>query len=56
MREHVGSRGPRLGLARQWLHAVTLGFEHPVTRLPVEITSDYPDDLAHALELLRAGA
>ncbi len=46
----------RLGLGRQWLHAVTLGFEHPVTRLPVEITSDYPDDLAHALELLRAGA
>ena len=46
----------RLGLGRQWLHAVTLGFEHPVTRLPVEVTSDYPDDLAHALELLRAGA
>jgi len=46
----------RLGLARQWLHAVTLGFEHPVTRLPVEVTSDYPDDLARALELLRAGA
>ena len=46
----------RLGLARQWLHAVTLGFDHPVTRLPVEVTSDYPDDLARALELLRAGA
>lgn len=45
----------RLGLTRQWLHAMTLGFEHPGTGERVEVTSAYPDDLAHALEVLRAG-
>ena len=44
----------RLGLERQWLHAVVLGFTHPGGD-QVEYRSDYPDDLAHALELLRAG-
>ncbi len=44
----------RLGLTRQWLHAVRLGLEHPATRRPVEFVSDYPADLAHALDVLRA--
>ena len=44
-----------LGLERQWLHAVQLGFAHPVTGEHVAFTTDYPDDLAHALELLRDG-
>jgi 23S rRNA pseudouridine1911/1915/1917 synthase len=44
----------RLGLTRQWLHARTLGFAHPADGRPVEFTSEYPADLAHALELLRA--
>ena len=43
----------RLGLERQWLHAVRLGFTHPGTGEWVEFTSDYPDDLAHALAVLR---
>lgn len=43
-----------LGLERQWLHAVKLGFTHPGSGEWVEFTSDYPDDLAHALEILRA--
>ncbi len=43
----------RLGLGRQWLHAMRLGFSHPATRQPVEFTSHYPDDLAHALDVLR---
>lgn len=43
----------RLGLQRQWLHAVRLGFEHPDSGEYVEYTSAYPDDLAHALELIR---
>jgi 23S rRNA pseudouridine1911/1915/1917 synthase len=43
----------RLGLTRQWLHAVRLGFEHPDTGNRVEFTSDYPDDLRHALEIVR---
>ena len=42
----------RLGVQRQWLHAVRLGFEHPGTGQPVEFTSSYPDDLAAALQRL----
>jgi 23S rRNA pseudouridine1911/1915/1917 synthase len=41
----------RLGLTRQWLHAVRLGFEHPVEGYRVEFESPYPDDLARALEI-----
>ena len=44
----------RLGLSRQWLHAVRLAFDHPDTGERVEFTSSYPDDLADALERLRA--
>ena len=43
----------RLGLERQWLHAVRLGFEHPGTGEQVEYESAYPADLAHALEVIR---
>jgi 23S rRNA pseudouridine1911/1915/1917 synthase len=48
------TRAQRLGLTRQWLHAVRLGFEHPVSGQRVDITSDYPPDLAHALDLIRS--
>lgn len=44
----------RLGLARQWLHAVELQLEHPGTGQQVRFTSPYPDDLAEALEKLRS--
>jgi len=44
----------RLGLNRQWLHAVRLAFEHPDTGERLELTSAYPDDLEAALERLRA--
>ncbi|WP_110181585.1 RluA family pseudouridine synthase [Nocardioides solisilvae] len=43
----------RVGLERQWLHAMKLGFEHPDTGEHVEYESTYPDDLAHALETIR---
>ena len=43
----------RLGLTRQWLHAVRLGFEHPDTRSWVEFESAYPPDLAEALQRVR---
>lgn len=43
----------RLGLQRQWLHARALGFQHPSDGRYLEITSDYPDDLAGALRTLR---
>jgi 23S rRNA pseudouridine1911/1915/1917 synthase len=44
----------RLGLTRQWLHAVSLAFSHPADGRRVEFRSDYPPDLAHALDILRA--
>jgi 23S rRNA pseudouridine1911/1915/1917 synthase len=43
----------RVGLARQWLHARELSFVHPGTDDVVRYVSDYPDDLAHALSVLR---
>ncbi len=43
----------RLGLSRQWLHAVRLGFRHPSTGEWVEFESSYSADLQHALEVLR---
>jgi 23S rRNA pseudouridine1911/1915/1917 synthase len=43
----------RLGLTRQWLHAVRLGFEHPETGEHVEYESPYPEDLQHALDVIR---
>lgn len=43
----------RVGLDRQWLHAMELSFVHPVSGEPVSFTSTYPDDLAAALEALR---
>ncbi len=43
----------RVGLERQWLHAMRLGFEHPASGEYVEFESTYPDDLAHALEVIR---
>ena len=44
----------RLGLTRQWLHAVSLGFTHPGSGEWVEFTSPYSADLAHALEVIAA--
>ena len=46
----------RLGLTRQWLHARQLGFAHPGDRGWVEFTSEYPDDLRVALDVLRTDA
>jgi 23S rRNA pseudouridine1911/1915/1917 synthase len=47
------SLAKRVGLERQWLHAVRLGFEHPDTGEHVEYETRYPEDLAHALEVVR---
>jgi 23S rRNA pseudouridine1911/1915/1917 synthase len=43
----------RVGLTRQWLHAVRLGFVHPESNEYVEYESDYPPDLSAALDALR---
>ena len=44
----------RLGLTRQWLHAVSLSFEHPADGRAVSFDSPYAEDLQHAVDLLRA--
>lgn len=44
----------RVGLARQWLHAVRLTFAHPESGAEVSYESPYPADLADALEALRS--
>ncbi|MER7277337.1 RluA family pseudouridine synthase [Dactylosporangium sp. NPDC000244] len=46
----------RLGLSRQWLHARELGFIHPRDGEYVSFVSEYPADLAAALEVLSAAA
>ena len=43
----------RVGLLRQWLHAVRLGFEHPASGEYVSYESPYPDDLQHAVDVIR---
>ena len=43
----------KLALDRQWLHAVELGFSHPVSGEYVKFSSEYPTDLAKALDALR---
>jgi 23S rRNA pseudouridine1911/1915/1917 synthase len=43
----------RLGLDRQFLHAMKLGFIHPTKGEYVTFESYYPEDLVHALEVIR---
>lgn len=43
----------RLGLDRQWLHAVGLAFDHPRTGERVSFSSPYPEDLSRALARVR---
>lgn len=43
----------KVGLERQWLHAMKLGFIHPRTGDYVQFESEYPPDLQHSLELIR---
>ncbi|NUP67023.1 MAG: RluA family pseudouridine synthase [Nonomuraea sp.] len=44
----------RLGVTRQWLHAVSLGFEHPATGDWMSFSTDYPEDLQKALDAVAA--
>jgi 23S rRNA pseudouridine1911/1915/1917 synthase len=45
----------RLGLTRQWLHAVRLEFDHPASGERIVVSSAYPDDLRIALDRLASG-
>jgi 23S rRNA pseudouridine1911/1915/1917 synthase len=44
----------KLGMERQWLHAMKLGFIHPTKGEYVSFESSYPEDLESALAILRA--
>jgi 23S rRNA pseudouridine1911/1915/1917 synthase len=44
----------KLGLARQWLHAVRLSFVHPTSGELMQFESPYPPDLQHALDVVSA--
>jgi 23S rRNA pseudouridine1911/1915/1917 synthase len=46
----------RLGLDRPFLHAWRLALDHPADGRRIELVEPLPDDLAAALERLRAGA
>jgi len=41
-----------VGLGRQWLHAMELGFTHPRSGEEMVFTSTYPEDLAHCVDVL----
>jgi 23S rRNA pseudouridine1911/1915/1917 synthase len=43
----------KLGIEHQWLHAMRLSFDHPVTGEKVEFSTDYPTNLRNVLEALR---
>ncbi|MEY3856083.1 MAG: hypothetical protein RJA45_553 [Actinomycetota bacterium] len=43
----------KLGIEHQWLHAVRLSFEHPITAETVTFESEYPAELVKVLDLLR---
>ena len=47
------SLAERVGLSRQWLHAMRLGFEHPGSGTYTEYNSTYPADLQHAVDVIR---
>ena len=43
---------PMGGMSRQALHAWRLAFEHPITGERIDLTSDWPEDMAQALQNL----
>jgi 23S rRNA pseudouridine1911/1915/1917 synthase len=43
----------KLGLDRQWLHAIRLAFEHPISGEPMAFDSEYSSDLQQVLEKVR---
>lgn len=45
--------GEKLGLSRQWLHAMSLKFKHPRTGELIKVESKYPLDLQHALHAIQ---
>ncbi|MSR40491.1 MAG: RluA family pseudouridine synthase [Phycisphaerales bacterium] len=52
----VGGTSTTMLLARQALHATTLGIRHPMTDVPMSFTAPVAADFRRALELLRGSA
>ena len=52
----AGELARKLGLARPFLHAWRLEFDHPVTEEPIQLEEPLPEDLSRALEAARGGA
>ena len=50
----LGGEGDAMLLARQALHATTLGVKHPMTDQPMKFTAPLAADIARAVSLLRA--
>lgn len=44
----------RLKISRPWLHALELRFRHPVSKLPLNFSAPYPEDLKGVLALLES--
>ncbi len=54
---HIAQKGDEMIIIdRQTLHATTLGFTHPITKVPAMFTAPVPADFALAVKLLRAHA
>ncbi|HEV8340636.1 MAG TPA: RluA family pseudouridine synthase [bacterium] len=51
-----GGRGERWGMRRQALHAFRLTFTHPGTGARIAVEAPLPDDMARALDALRAAS
>jgi 23S rRNA pseudouridine1911/1915/1917 synthase len=51
-----GGESEAMLLARQALHATTLGFRHPMTEAPMRFTAPVAGDIRRAIELLRAAS
>lgn len=45
----------KLRLNRQWLHAKSLRFRHPLTRVWMKVEAPYPQDLEQSLDILTRG-
>jgi 23S rRNA-/tRNA-specific pseudouridylate synthase len=48
-----GRRKARLQVPRHFLHALRLGFKHPITKGHMDLETPLPDDLSTVLARLR---
>ncbi len=51
-----GGKGERWGMTRQALHAFRLDFTHPGSGAPIAVEAPLPEDMARALDAVRAAS